>query len=158
MEIARGRSMFVNKFINSKDKKVFVFYRRSEDENAPNQGVINYTDQSNASKGSWVLSIGLNEKQAEVFESFIGTDDATKKEVLQNLLISGYDEKGKEFDTAFAKMEDIYYGENKLADVRNKVTKKIDKVFGTNLEKMKLAKPLKKIEKAISDATLGKTR
>lgn len=48
--------------------------------------------------------------------------------------------------------------ENKLAKVRNKLAKKVDNVLGTNLEEMKIAKPLKKIEKAISDKLFGKVK
>ena len=47
---------------------------------------------------------------------------------------------------------------SKLATLRKKITHNIDETFGTNLEEKKLAKPLKKIEKAVSDKLFGKVK
>lgn len=43
-----------------------------------------------------------------------------------------------------------------LTRLRCKLAKKIDNVFGTKLRKKKLAKPLEKVEKAVSDKLFGK--
>lgn len=45
---------------------------------------------------------------------------------------------------------------SKLGKLRNKLAKKVDNVLGTKLEEKKIAKPLKKIEKSISDKLFGK--
>ncbi len=45
---------------------------------------------------------------------------------------------------------------NKLANLRKKIAHNIDKTLGTNLEEKKLVKPLKKIEKFVSDKLFGK--
>ena len=45
---------------------------------------------------------------------------------------------------------------NKLTTLRKKITHGLDKTLGTKLEEKKLAKPLKKIEKAVSDKLFGK--
>lgn len=47
---------------------------------------------------------------------------------------------------------------SKLAEIRKKMAKKIDETLGTKLTQKELPKPLKKIEKAISDKLLGKKR
>lgn len=47
---------------------------------------------------------------------------------------------------------------NEMAKLRNKLAQKVDKVLGTNLEKKELSKPLKKIEKAVSDKLFGKVK
>ena len=47
---------------------------------------------------------------------------------------------------------------NEIAKLRNKLAQKVDKVLGTNLEKKELSKPLKKIEKAVSDKLFGKVK
>lgn len=48
------------------------------------------------------------------------------------------------------------FNTNKLATLRKKIAHKIDETLGTNLEEKKLVKPLKKIEKAVSDKLFGK--
>lgn len=45
---------------------------------------------------------------------------------------------------------------NKLATLRKKITHGLDKTLGTKLEEKKMAKPLKKIEKVVSDKLFGK--
>lgn len=45
---------------------------------------------------------------------------------------------------------------NKLATLRKKIAHDIDETLGTKLEEKKIAKPLKKIEKAVSDKLFGK--
>ena len=46
--------------------------------------------------------------------------------------------------------------DSKLAILRNKIAKGIDADLATKFEEVKLAKPLKKIEKFISDKLFGK--
>jgi hypothetical protein len=48
--------------------------------------------------------------------------------------------------------------DNKISSLRYRIANKADKVLGTKLAKKKIAKPLKKLEKAVSDKLLGKTR
>lgn len=45
---------------------------------------------------------------------------------------------------------------NKLATLRKKIAHDIDETLGTHLEEKKIAKPIKKIEKVISDKLFGK--
>ena len=45
---------------------------------------------------------------------------------------------------------------NKLSTLRKKIAHGIDETLGTHLEEKKIAKPLKKIEKAVSDKLFGK--
>lgn len=45
---------------------------------------------------------------------------------------------------------------NKLATLRKKIAHDIDETLGTHLEEKKIAKPIKKIEKAVSDKLFGK--
>ena len=45
---------------------------------------------------------------------------------------------------------------SRLATLRKKITHGLDKTLGTKLEEKKLAKPLKKIEKVVSDKLFGK--
>ena len=54
------------------------------------------------------------------------------------------------------KIENEVLNSNHLAKVRNRLAKSIDNVLGTNLEEKKIAKPIKKIEKAVSDKLFGK--
>jgi len=54
--------------------------------------------------------------------------------------------------------QDVIYNNSLLAKLRKKIAHNIDETLGTNLEEKKLAKPLKKIEKAVSDKLLGKVK
>lgn len=56
------------------------------------------------------------------------------------------------------KIENYALNNSKFGKVRNKLAKSVDKVLETNLAEKKIAKPLKKIEKAVSDKLLGKVR
>ena len=47
---------------------------------------------------------------------------------------------------------------NKLATLRKKIAHDIDETLGTHLEEKKIAEPIKKIEKAISDKLFGKVK
>lgn len=47
---------------------------------------------------------------------------------------------------------------NKLAALRKKIARDVDETLGTKLEEKKLAKPLKKLEKIISDKIFGKVK
>ena len=47
---------------------------------------------------------------------------------------------------------------SKLATLRKKIAHDIDETLGTKLEEKKLAKPLKKIEKVVSDKLFGKVK
>ena len=47
---------------------------------------------------------------------------------------------------------------NQLSKVRKMIAHNIDETLGTNLEEKKLTRPLKKLEKAISDKLFGKVK
>lgn len=48
--------------------------------------------------------------------------------------------------------------DNHLAKIRKKMAQSIDNTLGTNLEQRKVSKPLKKIEKAVSDKLFGEIK
>ena len=50
-----------------------------------------------------------------------------------------------------SKLSDIYCEQSRLAALCKKIVHNIDETLGTKLEEKKVAKPLKQIEKAISD-------
>lgn len=80
-----------------------------------------------------------NKKNAEkTLNNFVGADDAqaAKKETVTTNEVAT----------------------NKLAKIRKKIAHGIDETLGTKLEEKKLAKPLKKIEKAVSDKLFGKVK
>ncbi len=54
------------------------------------------------------------------------------------------------------KIENFVLNNSKLGKLRNKLAKKIDSILGTNLKDKKIAKPIKKIEKAVSNKLFGK--
>lgn len=86
------------------------------------------------------LAEAQNRENAEnLLNNFVGTDNA---KILK-------------------KEEDVTTNDvatNKLATLREKIAHDIDETFCTNLEEKKIAKPLKKIEKAISDKLFGKVK
>lgn len=72
--------------------------------------------------------------------------------------ISKTNQKSDVKEKILANKERKRTADNHLAKLRNKMAKKIDNVLGTNLEEKKLATPLKKAEKKISDKLFGKVR
>ena len=68
------------------------------------------------------------------------------------------DESKKQTETSNNNKEHEELNRSILAKVRNKVAKKIDSVLGTTLEEKNITKPLKKIEKAVSDKLFGKVK
>ena len=68
------------------------------------------------------------------------------------------DENKQKKEKILANKEKKKIADNKLAQTRKKLAQRIDAVLGTHLEDKKLAKPLKKIEKAVSDKLLGKIK
>lgn len=54
--------------------------------------------------------------------------------------------------------ENTALNHSKLGMLRNRLAKGVDKTLGTKLEEKKLAKPLKKIEKFVSDKLFGKVK
>lgn len=56
------------------------------------------------------------------------------------------------------KAENTVLNSSKLGKLRNKLAKNIDNVLGTNLKDKKIAKPIKGMEKAISDKLFGKVK
>lgn len=72
---------------------------------------------------------------------------------------------GGKFETNESKKQTETFNNNReheelnrsiLAKLRNKLAKKVDNVLGTHLEDKKIAKPIKKIEKAVSDKLFGR--
>lgn len=87
-------------------------------------------------------------KKFPVYKGKVGT---LVKEAMDNNRINGPDVK-------FAKSLIAYAPTNKLAVLRKKVAHDIDETLGTKLEEKKIVKPLKKIEKVVSDKLFGKVR
>ena len=108
----------------------------------------------------------FTEKEATIIESFIDSDDPQKKQALKDfvqedfLISASAITTYKDHVEAFNKLENIYehnlLNDSKLATLRKKIAHGVDETLGTNLEEKKLAKPLKKFEKVVSDKLFGK--
>lgn len=106
----------------------------------------------------------LSEQEQVLVEKIIETKnpDLLKKlvKVVKNGN-SGMDGLAKDYlkyqqNTDNKKSPENELNKNKLATLRKKITHGLDKTLGTKLEEKKLAKPLKKIEKVVSDKLFGK--
>lgn len=144
--------------------KVYAFYGRGNpgdiDDHptkGPVIGEVKFSSDRNNPHGTLFSSV-CRKREAEVIESFIESDDPAKKKALQDYIKERYMEnEGRHQNrSAFEKLEDIYehdiLNQSKLAEVRNKVAKTL------GLEEVKLSKPLKRIEKALSDKLFGKEK
>lgn len=149
--------------IYSDNRKGYFFYGRGnphDEDDHPVKGplvgrLIFSADKDNPWGSSY---IPCYKREATVIESFIESDNPQKKQCLQEFIKEVHKslERRHSVEPAFKKLEDVYeheiYNQSKLANVRNKVAK----VFG--LDNVKLSKPLKKIEKAVSDKLFGKVK
>lgn len=151
MEYSSRRQGLIAEAQGYDDLPMYIYYYRT----SGNGREIIYTNEKGPHYYPWSQRIVMDEKKAKIFEYFLASEDEGKKEALSDFLESLYkplrNPKGKFLERAILALEDIYYSESKLAKLRHKVAKKVDKVLGTNLEETKLSPRLKKIEKAISD-------
>ncbi len=141
--------------------KEFLFYQAK-----PDQALLAFT-KSEDFDGHPLRLVRLDNKDRDIIEYFITSDNPEKRKFLQNVL---QDMENRWYEglmvgdisPAFNKLRAEYehekLNESKLAQLRKAVAKGIDDALGTNLEEKKLAKPLKKIEKAVSDKLLGKVK
>ena len=151
-----------------------AFYRRDPLEpdspyKGPCVGSIIYCAGDNPNdRSSCFFATPVTAKEANIIESFIDSDDSQKKQALKDFVQENFFISESAITTyedhaaAFNKLENIYehnlLNKSILARVRNKLARKVDNLLGTNTEAKKLAKPLKKIEKAISDKLFGKVK
>lgn len=108
--------------------------------------------------------IACYKKEADTIEAFIETDDPKKKQTLQDFIQEVYKahEWRQSSEPAFKKLEDIHQhdilNQSKLGMLRSKIAHSVDNLLGTHFEEKKMVKPLKKIEKAVSDKLFGKVK
>ena len=88
----------------------------------------------------------VNSQTKEVYQQYKKTRD---RELKKGLTVAR---------DLFHRCEENTDMSNKLATFRNKIAHNLDKKLRTHLEEKKIAKPLKKIEKAISDKLFGKVK
>ena len=149
--------------IYSDHRKGYFFYGRGnphDEDDHPVKGplvgrLIFSADKDNPWGSSY---IPCYKREATVIESFIESDNPQKKLCLQEFIKEVHKslERSQSVEPAFKKLEDVYeheiYNRSKLAKVRNRAAKAL------GLDNVKLSKPLKKIEKAVSDKLFGKVK
>jgi hypothetical protein len=158
MEFPKDKPVLIDRFEIQK-KELYVFFGRSKNQDAPNQSFLFYTKTKDCK--DWEFSPNFDKKETQVLEALLSSENQTDKEVLHKYIVGLYVEgkKGltKEKDEElFSPLRDIYYGKSRLATLRKKIAHGVDETLGTHLEEKKIAKPIKKIEKAVSDKLFGK--
>jgi len=151
MDRPAEKAKLVYEYQGCDGKQVYVFYYRE----SSGKSVINYTNDKPTGELLLAQRAYLNKQETKIFESFLFSEEETKKQALHEFFEVTYkplrNPKGVYFKNALVKLADIYYRDSKLAKARHQIARKIDKVFGTKLEEKKISDTAKRIEKAISD-------
>lgn len=116
-----------------------------------------YTNNKKVGEDIWISRAaggGSKEQGIQTFEQFLQDKEFfndIEDEKLRTILC-------KAQGVADVALHDYYenYNRSKLAYLRKKIAHDIDETLGTHLEEKKIAKPIKKIEKAVSDKLFGK--
>ena len=158
MEFPKGKPVLIDRFEIQK-KELYVFFERSKNQDAPNQSFLIYTKAKDCK--DWEFYPNFDKKETQVLEALLSSENQTDKEVLHKYIVGLYVEGKKgltkeKCEELFSPLRDIYYGKSRLATLRKKISHDIDETLGTHLEEKKIAKPIKKIEKAVSDKLFGK--
>ena len=161
MENSLTKPLLVDQFESKDEGQMYVFFRRSKNQDAPNQSFLIYTKAKDCK--DWEFYPFFDKKETQVLEALLSSENQTDKEVLHKYIVGLYveDKKGltkEKYEELFSPLENIYYNKSKLANLRQKLAHDIDKTLGTHLEEKKIAKPIKKIEKAVSDKLFGKVK
>ena len=161
MENPLTEPLLVDQFESKDEGQMYVFYRCSNDKKTPVQGSLWYTKKKGYYGASSYEEHAFNKKETQILEAVIFSENKADKEALHAFIVAIYTAAGltdKQFKEFFSPLENIYYNKSKLANLRQKLAHDVDKTLGTKLEEKKLAKPLKKIEKAVSDKLFGRVK